>query len=227
MPTLDELKQALDRLLSLSVTARLLQLNSNKPEKAYEAYVLALCMQAVRNQNGTAELVGIKSGLNPQIVVFHASPGSMASDNQDFCYARCYLREKEFEIHLDVEYAGQSGAKHEIDVSLYERASAEIVRKSKRLPRTHKPLVIALECKFYKSTPGVSLARTFVGLISDCTSNKLSGFVSNKSTPDIDKFLSKPNSPQPFTDLVPGNEDAEQRFIRNVEQVLKKWSMSK
>ena len=65
MSTLDELKQALDRLLSLTVATRLLQLNSNSSERAYEAYVLALCMHAVRKQGGTAELVGIKSGLNP------------------------------------------------------------------------------------------------------------------------------------------------------------------
>jgi len=184
-------------------------------------------MQAVRNQGGTVELIGINTGSNPRTIVFRGGPGSMASTAQDFCYARCKLKGKTFEIHLDVEYVGQSSARHEIDVSVYDCESASIVRSTGRLPRTNKPLIMAFECKFYESTPGVALARTFVGLISDCASNKLHGFICNKTTDEIDAFLSKSSSPEPFTDLIPGNNKSEERFVRFLEQVLRKWAATR
>jgi len=83
---------------------------------------------------------------------------------------------------------------------------------------------MAMECKFYKSRPGVALARTFIGLLSDCITNQLDAFISNRTTPDIERFLSKKSKPEPFTDLTPLNPDAENRFIRFLEQKLRKWS---
>lgn len=227
MTQLTDLEQALDRLLQLSATKKLLKLNSQALERAYEAYVLGLCMEAVRRQKGEASLVGIKSGTNPTQLVFRGGPGSMASTVQDFCYAECKLGKKYFEIHLDVEYIGQSGATHEIDVSIYDHEYAQQIRSAKRTPRTNKPLIMAFECKFYTSTPGVSLARTFVGLVSDCASTKLEGFVSNISTKGINMFLSKSSSPEPFTDLSPLDKNSEETFIGYVAQVLRKWAASK
>lgn len=40
----------------------------------------------------------------------------MASTTQDFCYINCELNGKCFEIHLDVQYEGTSGATHEIEL---------------------------------------------------------------------------------------------------------------
>ncbi len=148
----------------------------------------------------------------------------MSSRNQDFCYANCVLRNKSFEIHTDIEYVGQSGATHEIDVSIYSSQAAQNVRATGRSPRTNKSLIAAIECKFYTSTPGVDLARTFVGLISDCTSNKFKAFVSNQSSRGLERFLSKANSPEPFLDLTPLKPDSEQRLVRYLEHVLRKWA---
>lgn len=225
--TLDELTDALNNLFNLSTTGKLLQLNSNTAERAFEAYVLGLCMRAVRNQGGTAILRGIKSGENPKPVVFRGGPGSMASTAQNFCFAYCTLGTKRFEIHLDVEYLGQSGATHEIDVSLYDYKTAEEVRRKGQLPKSNKPLIMAFECKFYTTTPGVDLARGFVGLVSDCASNKLNGFLANKGSSNLERYLSRANAPEPFTDLSPQNPDGEDRFVRYVEQVLRKWAPSR
>jgi hypothetical protein len=227
MPTLNDLRQAVDTLLGLPAAAQLLQLNSNTCEKAYEAYVLALCALAVRSAGGSAVLTGIASGANPQTVVFRGAPGDMASSSQDFCYVDCTLGLKRFEIHADVVYEGQSGASHEIDVSICEAAHAQDVRQSGRAPRTNKPLIAAIECKFYQSTPGVALARTFVGLVKDCSPNRLNAFVSNKSSAGIDSYLSTSSAPKPFTDLTPLNATSEQRFVSNVEQVLRQWVASR
>lgn len=227
MTTLNDLRNAIDQLLQVNSTQRLLQLNSNTEERAYEAYVLSLCCEAVRIQGGQATIMGINSGANPSPIVFRGGPGSMSSTNQNFCYADCRLRNKSFEIHADIEYVGQSGATHEIDVSIYDAQAAQNVRTTGRSPRTNKSLIAAIECKFYTAQPGVDLARTFVGLATDCVSNKFKAFVSNRSSSGIERFLSKTNSPEPFFDLTPLNPDSEQRFVRYLEQVLRKWAASR
>lgn len=227
MTTVNDLRNAIDQLFQINATQRLLQLNSNTDERAYEAYILSLCCEAVRIQGGQVTITGINTGANPSTIVFRGGPGSMSSTNQNFCYAACRLRNRSFEIHADIEYVGQSGATHEIDVSIYDAQAAENVRATGRSPRTNKSLIAAIECKFYKDPPGVVLARTFVGLATDCVSNKFKAFVCNKSSPGIERFLSKTNSPEPFFDLTPLNPDSEQRFVRYLEQVLRKWAASR
>lgn len=196
MATKQEIKDAIDALLNLSAVGRLLQLNSDTCERAYEAYVLSLCAESVTRCGGTAVLTGIASGPNPPIVIFRGAPGSMASRAQDFCFVDCALGRKRFEIHVDVTYEGQSGAHHEIDVSVCAKDHANDVRTSGRTPRTNKNLIAAIECKFYESTPGVSLARTFVGLLRDCSTNQLKVFASNRSSSGLDGFLSTTWGPE-------------------------------
>ncbi len=224
MATLQELKAAIDRVLNIGASRPLLTLRSNTCERAYEAYVFALCADAVRRAGGTAVVTGISSGANPSVLVFRGGPGSLASSYQDYCYVDCGLNGRQFELHVDVTFEGQSGANHEIDVSIVDKSHADDVRRFNRLPRTNKHLIGAIECKFYQSRPGVVLARTFVGLVRDCSSNRFDGFIANRTTDELEAFLSTSWSPQPFTDLLPLNPDAEDRFVRSLEQVLRKWS---
>lgn len=224
---LNALLNAVDGLLGLSAVQTLLTLNSNTCERAYEAYVLALCMEAVRRAGGTAQLFGIKTGDNPNPVVFRGAPGSMASRNQDFAYARCSLGSKTFELHLDVEYQGKSKALHEIDVSMCDEAHAQAVRATNATPKTEgNKLLMAFECKFYENAPGVSLGRTFVGLVSDCGTLRMSGFVANLPSNKLGQYFSMNSRPQPFLGLIPADKPSEERFIYNIEQELRKWEQS-
>lgn len=219
------LKAEIDSLLALSAAKQLLTLNSNTCERAYEAYVFALCCDAVRRAGGTGVLVGVQSGANPPVVVFRGAPGSMASMSQNYVYANCTLNQKQFEIHVDVEYQGTSGALHEIDVSFCDHRHAEAVRLTYATPKSAgNKLLMAFECKFYESTPGVSLGRTFVGLVSDCGSLRLKGFVSNIPSDKLGQYFSKTTRPEPFLGLNPSDKASEERFVRNVEHVLRKWS---
>ena len=227
MTTLRDLEKAVDRLLELPAARQLLQLNSASCDRAFEAYVFSLCVSAVTDAGGTATLTGIRSGPNPQVVVFRGAPGQMSSRDQDFCYAVCRVGRKDFEIHVDVTFEGQSGAAHEIDVSIVDAIHARHVRSTRRLPRTNKHLICAFECKFYTSTPGVALARTFVGLTRDCSANRLDGFVANRSAFGIDQYLSTSWAPKPFTDLTPVTPTAERRFVANLEQVLRQWAFAR
>lgn len=223
MATLQQIKDAVDQLLGLQNAGQLLQLNSNTRERAFEAYILALCARAVRRAGGAADLVGIVSGLNPNPVVFRGGPGQMWSRDQDFCYVQCQLHNKAFEIHVDVTYEGQSGANHEIDVSIVDAAHAGQVRLNRRSPKTNKNLIAAVECKFYDSTPGVALVRTFVGMLRDCSPNRFNAFVANRTTDGVEKFLSR-RWASSFTDMSPLNPRAERRFVSNLEQELRQWS---
>jgi hypothetical protein len=219
------LRTAIEQLLTLPAAQQLLQLNSNTCERAFEAYVFALCCEAVRRAGGTATLTGVKSGPQPATLVFRGAPGSMASDNQDFVYASCSLNGRGFEIHVDVEYQGTSGALHEIDVSLCDAAHAQTVRRTMSTPKTDgNKLLMAFECKFYESTPGVGLGRTFVGLISDCGTLRLKGFVSNIPSDKLGRYFSKTSRPEPFLGAVPTDPESEARFVYNVEQELRKWA---
>lgn len=221
--TKQQIKNAIDDLLNLSAVGQLLKLNSDTCERAYEAYVLSLCAESVRRCGGSAVLTGVLFGPNPPIVVFRGGPGSMSSKAQDFCFVDCTLGRKSFEIHLDVTYEGQSGAHHEIDVSVCAKNHANDVRMSGRTPRTNMNLIAAIECKFYESTPGVSLARTFVGLLRDCATNRLKAFASNRSSAGLDGFLSTSWAPKPFTDLTPLQTESERRFVYYVEQIFRQW----
>jgi len=223
MATLTELRNAIDNLLNFSAAGTLLQLNSNTCERAYEAYIFSLCVRAVQQAGGAVVMTGIRTGLNPSVLVFRGAPGAMSSRDQDFCYAKCTLGNEQFEIHVDVEYQGQSNAPHEIDVSICESTHCQNVRDTRRLPRTRKNLIMLFECKFYSDSPGVSLARTFVGLRSDCTSYQLSGFVSNRTSKGIRDYLSQQRRPKPFTPL-PVDIDSEELFVRTVETELRRWA---
>jgi len=224
MATLAELTSAVQQLLAHPSANSVLQLNSNTQERAFEAYVFALCCEAVRRAGGTAVLRGIQSGPNPNPVVFRGAPGSIASKAQDFVYASCVLQGKEFEIHVDVEFAGASSASHELDVSIISKQLADRARHSGVPPRgTGRHLLGCFECKFYDKTPGVSLCRTFIGLVDDCPPARIAGFVSNKSSESIRLYLSPKGRPTAYV-LTPLDAAGEDRFISAVEHALRKWA---
>lgn len=227
MPTLDELRNAVNQLLGLPATGALLQLNANTRERAYEAYVFGLCARAVTSVGGTAVPTGINSGPNPSPLVFRGGPGQLWSTDQNFCYLDCQLNAKRFEVHLDVTYEGQSGAHHEVDVSIIDAVHAAQVRANRIMPRANKNLIGAFECKYYDSTPGVSLVRTFVGLLRDCANTRVEGFVANQTVPGINMFLSRTWAPKAFVDLSPDDSASENRFIWHLGHELRQWSYSR
>lgn len=223
MATLVELRQAVQSLLTTPRFAPLLQLNSNTRDRAFEAYVFALVLEAVRRAGGTVALVGINSGSNPATVVMRGSPGQMSSSTQDFTYAKCELNGKTFEVHVDVQYQGTSGATHEIDVSIFDLDRAAMVRSSGSIPGV-RHLYGAFECKFYDSSLGTALGRGFVGLLSDCGTLEVQGFVANGSHEGLAKYFSKKSRPEPFFNLSPLRPAVVSRFVRDVEQAFRKWA---
>lgn len=225
MSSKNDIINKINDLLDISGAQKMLRLNSGTIERAYEAYILGLCKRAVEAAGGTATLTGINTGANPDPIILRGAPGSMASTKQDFCYISCRLHEKSFEIHLDVLYEGTSGATHEIDVSFYEKTAADSVRNFSRLPKVNK-LIMVFECKFYEmSVPSTVLGRQFAGLVKDCSSNRFNAFVSNNASQNLKKYFSNKSNLEPFPDLDPQSKDSEDRFVKNVEQALRKWAI--
>lgn len=134
MATFDTLVAATERLLLLPGTKQALQLNSPTRERAFEAYVFALVLRAVRAAGGTVGVTGINSGPNPDVIVFRGAPGQMSSQIQDFAYARCTLNLKSFEVHVAVQFLGTSEATHEVDVSLFDSRQANVARQTGAVP---------------------------------------------------------------------------------------------
>ena len=191
MATLADLRAAITQVFAQSAVTGILQLNSNTRERAFEAYVFSLVVLAVQQAGGTVELHGIVTGQNPNPLVFRGAPGYMRSTAQDFCYARCLLNGKEFEIHVDVIYVGGSGATHEVDVSVYDRSAADTVRQTPGLQPGTSKLRAAFECKFYDSSLGTALGRAFYGLVADCGRLNTKVFVTNGQSSGLARYFSK------------------------------------
>src|SRR5688500_16347185 len=124
MPSLVDLQNSINALLGIPGISAVLQLNSLTRERAFEAYVFSLIVNAIRQAGGTAIIHGNNSGANPPIVIFRGGPGLLGSAAQDFAYADCTLGNREFEIHVDVKYEGTSEVIHELDVSIYDHEAA-------------------------------------------------------------------------------------------------------
>jgi hypothetical protein len=229
MTTLLDLQAAVIGLLDLATVPAVLQLNSPTRERAFEAYVLALIVEAVRQigGSGAATIKGIQSGPNPAVVVLRGNVGRLGSKAQDFANVDCQLGQRQFEIHLDVQYTGTSGAIHEIDVSLYDHDMAQRIRGSaqagNKLPTTSK-LIGSVECKFYDQALGTSLGRTFVGLVDDCGTQELKIFATNGNHDGLASYFGLGRRPMPFFELSPTNARAEANFINWIASELRKWA---
>jgi hypothetical protein len=82
----------------------------------------------------------------------------------------------------------------------------------------------AIECKCYSGTPGIELARAFVGAMSDFKSGRFKAFATNGPGKSCAGFLSVRSRPEPFFHLSPLNPPAAQRFVYSVEQELRKYT---
>jgi hypothetical protein len=222
--TLDEIRQAVAQLLGHQDVPAMLQLNSNTRERAFEAYIFALVLRAVRSAGGVVTLRGAQSGRNPQLLVFRGGPGHLGSRAQDFCYAECALNGREFEAHVDVLYLGNSGAAHEVDVSICDRTLADSVRNQPGLLPSTRGLQVAIECKFYDSELGTARGRTFVGLVDDCGNLKIKIFASNGQCAPLATYLSKRGRPQPFFNVSPFLATNGDRLASVIEQALRQWA---
>ena len=224
MTTLANLRAAISTILKAAGAAGALQLNANTRERAFEAFVFSMVVKAARRAGATVVIKGIKSGPNPSPLVFRGGPGRLGSTAQDFAYAQCALNGTEFEVHVDVEYQGSSGAVHEVDVSIVDALHADHIRSEpSRLPSTRYVHGV-FECKFYDSTLGVALGRTFVGLAADCGDLEAKALLTNGTDARLAQYMRQKSRPDPFFAVLPLSRGAADRFVAVLEHALRKWA---
>lgn len=225
-PDQSALRSAIDRLLRLAGTSTTLRLKRKQLDKFYEVYVLGLVAEAVRVAGGSADLRSLRSpNTVPNPVIVRGSPGQIWSTGSDYAYLDCQLGPKHFEGHVAVTFQGNSGATHEIDVSLVDHTHAANARTERLMPRTNQNnLLAAFECKFYSSAPGVVLGRTFSGLTHDCSGTRFKALACNNEGDGLSRFLSRTSEPENMTGLTPLKPNSEKLFVGALGHALKQWS---
>lgn len=224
MATLDDLQAAIEQLLDLDEAGAVLQLNSETREHAFEAYIFSLLLTAVNEAGGESTLVGITSGDDPTTVVFRGSPGQLGSTAQDYVYASCSLGTRQFELHVCVQYAGGSGAHHEVDVSICDATAANRARQSGQQFPSVRRLYGAIECKLYDTSLNTALGRTFVGMTHDCGTLRLKALVTNGESATLAQYLSHKQRGDYFFNLTPLQPAVEERFVQFMSQRLRQWA---
>ncbi len=222
MATLTDLRNAIDNLLRHPAGPGSYHLVRPVEEKAYEAYVFGLCLRAVRELGVQPVLRGITAIPNP--FIFRGAPGQIHSKNKNYGYASFTLNGMDFEIHAGVEFIGNSGMTHELDVSIMRADTAQECRLHPIDPSASS-VFGAWECKFYDTRLKKNLARAFVGLVDDLGTNlRLTGFCSNQTHDQIKNYFQPQRRPYPHLLLTPLDPASEIRFVGVLSAELKKMT---
>lgn len=222
MATIQDLEQAIDNLLNHPLGLGQYHLVRRVEEKAYEAYVFALCLRAVRELGVIPVLRGISGTAVP--FIFRGAPGQIHSQARNFGYAEFTLNDWDFEIHAGVEFKGNSGMTHEVDVCIMRADDARRCRNQPDDP-PGASLVAGWECKFYAGNLQKGLGRAFVGLIDDMGSNlRLSGLCSNSVHPQLKDYFQPQRRPHPHFRLTPLEASNESIFVNQIKGELKKMT---
>ena len=178
---LSEIETALGSALTPNLTA------ASAGSDLFEAYVFTLILRAATEEGATVTFENV-DGNRPQTFTFRTSPGQIWWDARPYTHAvLSFAGKPSLEVHLGVYIAGKSGVFHEADLAVLFRDEAQTCRQNGVPPRSARVL-IATECKFYSTTPGLGLARGFVGLCSDLTSRDCY-FVMNSTSNSVEKLL--------------------------------------
>lgn len=152
----------------------------------YEVYILTVVIKAARVEGAVISYRDANDNPTSKFA-FRTGPGFIFPRDpacRKFTHAVVEFPGKDpLEAHVGIYVEGNSGVLHECDVSVIDLNEAQKCRLSVPAnvsPRARKVL-LAAECKFYKSGLRLNLARSFVGLTADF-SGKPFYFVANTSS---------------------------------------------
>lgn len=178
--------------------------SASKPSDVYEGFIFSLIVATASRHGATVTYEDVY-GAKASNLVFRTGPGHLYSDSQPFTHALIeFDGAPALEVHLGVYVTGSSGVLHECDVLVLPAEEAALSRAQGIAPRGSQSVLI-VECKYYVSNLGISLARNFEGLRADIrTQNEI--FVANTRSSSIVRYLDArkrgfepdvvPNSPQ-------------------------------
>ena len=154
----------------------------------FEAYIFSIIITAAKAEGATV-IFQDRSGNPATALIFRTSPGYIFSNSKNYTHAVISFPSRPtLEAHIGIKVTGKSGVLHEADVAVLDSAETENCRLNSVSPRSSKVLM-AVECKYYCSTLQLSLARSFVGLVSDFSVRE-PYFVTNTNSASVEKLLS-------------------------------------
>lgn len=179
---LDNIKSKLGKSITLNLTT------SSDLWDLFEAYVFCIVLDAAKKEGAVISYEDV-SGKKPSNFFFRTSPGLISSNRHPYTYAIIEFPGKPpLEAHLGVRVTGKSKVLHECDVLVLFRGEANICRRATVSPNSTKA-VLAIECKYYTTNLDLNLARSFMGLVTDFSTNVKYFFVSNTSSEQVEKLL--------------------------------------
>lgn len=166
----------------------------------FEAYIFSFLIEAAKTEpNVNIEYVNT-NGTKATTFTFRTSPGQIF--NGLYTHAEItFQRKRPLEAHVGVRVSGISKVLHECDVLLLEKSEAEICRNNKVSPQSSKA-ILAGECKYYSPRNfGIKLAREFLGLTSDFSSNCKYYFIYNTTSQSVEELLAHHKSGRWFRSM--------------------------
>lgn len=189
MTTTSSLLTAIQVALGSAVSPSLT--SASDTSDIFEAYIFSLILEAARVEGANIYFRNV-NGSSPSTFVFRTSPGYIFSRTQPYTHAVIDFPGKPMlETHVGVRVSGSSGVLHECDVAVLYQAEAETCRYNEVSPRSSK-VIMAVECKYYANSIPLGLARSFLGLDVDMSSQDCF-FVVNTSSTSAEKLLAKKN----------------------------------
>jgi hypothetical protein len=156
-------------------------------EDRFEGYLFSLVLSAAEKEGGQIRFED-RNGPFSGVATFRTSPGHLWSDARPYTHALIQFPKcPPLEAHVGVYITGRSKLHHEAGVAVLSRA----VARTCRVDRTDPPAsdaVLLLECKYYRSDPGTSLGREFLGLSAECGKDE-SVFVTNMPAPRLQQLF--------------------------------------
>ena len=135
-------------------------------DDVYEGYLWSEVIRVAQAQTPPWTVSFKNAGPSGQDFLFRNAPGVIYSNTQ-FTYAELARGPKVLELHIGVRVLGASNVPHEFDVLLLCKNAAANARALGQNPRSGS-VVMHLEGKFFSGNLSLDVARSIVGLHSDC-----------------------------------------------------------
>jgi hypothetical protein len=197
---LNQIRSALGSSINPNLTTR------SAAFDLFEAYVFSFLIDAAKSEsNANVEYVNT-NGTKATTFTFRTSPGQIF--NGSYTHAEItFQRKRPLEAHVGVRVSGISKVLHECDVLLLVKSEAEICRSRNVSPQSSKA-ILAGECKYYSPRNfGIKLAREFLGLNIDFSSNCKYYFIYNTTSKSVEELLAHHKNGKWFRYVVPDRLD--------------------
>ncbi len=214
---LDQIETALQPV-AVSLTAE------SDASDLFEAYLFVLLLDAARAEGANIKFENV-DGRQASLITLRTSPGQIWWNTKPYSHAvLSFAAKPELEAHLGIYVLGRSRVMHEADVAVLLRSEAQRCRDRRAVPRKTE-LIASVECKFSADILALRVARGFVGLAVDF-STESTFLVTNSRSESVAQFLTH-HKRQWQIDIAPPNGPSIARIKGVFQDAFKKFKAAK